>query len=235
MFLAFSPSISIKSNLVKSTFKSQNFINYSLDPRISSLTNSFSSKNEKKIAKRSPNNTQISRLKNLNSYEQKESIIYNKKLVQKSNNLITAVRVRPLNQKEKIISSEIITKIINNNVLQIKYPDDYITSNDNNLDKKFSCFNYIFDGCEKQTKIFNDSIKNYIKEAINGKNITIITYGPKDSGKTYTILGTIQNPGIIPNCIKEIFKDIKLYKNRDYKIKITYFMICNAKIIDFKF
>ena len=232
MFLDFSPSISIKNNLVKSTFKSQKFINYSLDPRISSLTNSFSSKNEKKITKRSPNNTQISRLKNLNSYEQKESIIYNKKLVQKSNNLITAVRIRPLNQKEKIISSEIITKIINNNVLQIKYPNDYITSNDNNLDKKFSCFNYIFDSYEKQTKIFNDSIKNYIKEAINGKNITIITYGPKDSGKTYTILGTIQNPGIIPNCIKEIFKDIKLYKNRDYKIKISYFMICNAKIID---
>ena len=232
MFLSFSPSFSSTNNLVISAIKSQKFSNYSLNPQISSLTNSCIIKNQKKIIKRSPNNIQISKINNINSYEQKENIIYNKKFVQKNNNIIVAVRIRPLNQNEKIISSEMITKIENNNTLLIKNKNDYITSEENSLYKKFSSFNYLFDSYENQTKIFYDVLKNYIKDLINGKNITIISYGYKNSGKTYTLIGTIQNPGIIQNCLKEIFGNIKLYKNRDYKIKISYFIIVEDKIID---
>ena len=236
MFWALSPSMTNKNKSIKSSLKSQNIINYSFYPQISNLTNSFLFKNKKKIKKRNSTETIISKIKYLNSYESKEGIIYCKKLFQKNkinnNNIITAVRIRPISSNEKLISSEIMPKIENKNTLLIKDSYNYYSSSSKNKFYKFSSFDYLFDSNEDQKSIFNSVVKKYIKDIINGKNITILTYGPRYSGKTYTMFGTIKNPGIIPNTLKEIFESIKLYKTREYKIKMSYYKIYNNKIID---
>ena len=200
-----------------------------------SLTNSFLFKNKKKIKKRNSTEAIASKIKYLNSYEPKEGIIYCKKLFQKNkinnNNIITAIRIKPISLNEKLTTHEVVAKIENKNTLLIKGSNDYNTPNKNHY-KKFSSFDYIFDSHEEQKTIFNSIIKKYIKDIINGKNYTILTYGPKYSGKSYTMFGTIKNPGIIPNTIKEIFEIIKLYKTREYKIKMSYYKIYNNEIID---
>jgi len=35
-----------------------------------------------------------------------------------------------------------------------------------------------------------------------GKNALIFTYGVTNAGKSFTIVGEENNPGILPNCIK---------------------------------
>ena len=229
MFWVLSPVNSNKKELIKSSFTSQKIGNYSFYPQISNLTNSFLFKNKKKIKKRNSTETIISKIKYLNSYESKEGIIYCKKLFQKNkinnNNIITAVRIRPISSNEKLISSEIMPKIENKNTLLIKDSYNYYSFSNKNNFYKFSSFDYLFDSNEDQKSIFNSVVKKYIKDIINGKNITILTYGPRYSGKTYTMLGTHKNPGIIPNTLKEIFESIKLYKAREYKIKMSYYKI----------
>ena len=216
LFLSLSPQIQKVNELNKSSFKNLKLSNYSFYPRINTYKNSFLFKNNNKR-----NSTDSSYSNNL-----KRSIIYNKKFIHKyNNNILLALRIKPFNEKEKLISPETIIKIENKNTLIIKDKNEIINSNNNKSYRKIEFFNYIFNGHENQKEVFNLTLKNSVKDLINGKNITILTYGASGSGKTYTILGTRKNPGIIPNTLSMIFDLIKLNKNPEYNIKISYFEI----------
>ena len=223
LFLSLSPQIQKVNELNKSSFKNLKLSNYSFYPRINTYKNSFLFKNNNKR-----NSTDSSYSNNL-----KRSIIYNKKFIHKNNNnILLALRIKPFNEKEKLISPETIIKIENKNTLIIKDKNEIINSNNNKSYRKIEFFNYIFNGHENQKEVFNLTLKNSVKDLINGKNITILTYGASGSGKTYTILGTRKNPGIIPNTLSMIFDLIKLNKNPEYNIKISYFEIYEEKIND---
>jgi kinesin family protein 18/19 len=45
-----------------------------------------------------------------------------------------------------------------------------------------------------------------IEGVINGYNATVFAYGATNAGKTYTMLGTEGNPGIMVNSLNEIFE-----------------------------
>ena len=46
--------------------------------------------------------------------------------------------------------------------------------------------------------MFDDNIAHLIDSALTGTNISVFAYGPTGTGKTYTMLGTDSDPGIIP-------------------------------------
>ena len=60
---------------------------------------------------------------------------------------------------------------------------------------------YIF---EKTTKFLIDGI-------MQGYNASVFAYGSTGAGKTYTMLGSEENPGIMMNSIEELFKVIEVY------------------------
>ena len=45
---------------------------------------------------------------------------------------------------------------------------------------------------------------------MEGYNCTIFLYGQTTSGKTYTMIGDINNPGILPFALLDIFEEIKV-------------------------
>ena len=47
-----------------------------------------------------------------------------------------------------------------------------------------------------------------VKKVVNGYNGTIFLYGQTTSGKTYTMLGNKNDPGILPYAIKDLFYEI---------------------------
>ena len=49
-----------------------------------------------------------------------------------------------------------------------------------------------------QTTIFDENLSDLINVAITGKNVSVMSYGPTGTGKTYTMVGTKTDPGIIP-------------------------------------
>ncbi|KYN28775.1 Kinesin-like protein subito [Trachymyrmex cornetzi] len=69
-------------------------------------------------------------------------------------------------------------------------------------------FTKIFGSETSQAEMFEGSIKHRVVEFFSGKSSTIMTYGMRDSGKTYTLFGTSSSPGIITRSIELVFSAI---------------------------
>ncbi|VDO05479.1 unnamed protein product [Rodentolepis nana] len=69
---------------------------------------------------------------------------------------------------------------------------------------QFFAFNRVFQNASSQEDVFEE-IQPLIRSFIDGYNVCIFTYGPALSGKTYTMLGTQECPGIIQRVVSNIF------------------------------
>ena len=67
--------------------------------------------------------------------------------------------------------------------------------------------------------MFN-TISENLKNLFNGINLTIFVYGQTSTGKTFTMRGNDNSPGIIPSSVKEIFNYISQEKESKYDIKV---------------
>jgi hypothetical protein len=63
------------------------------------------------------------------------------------------------------------------------------------------------------------SIVTKLIEQYKNKDSVLLSYGRTSSGKTYTIQGSREDPGIIPNAIRDFFDGIdgKLHKKPEYR------------------
>jgi len=68
---------------------------------------------------------------------------------------------------------------------------------------------------------------------MQGYNASVFAYGATGAGKTYTMLGTEDDPGIMMLSIDELFKSIEVYSaERDYMLKVSYVEVYNENIKD---
>jgi centromeric protein E len=70
-------------------------------------------------------------------------------------------------------------------------------------------FDNVFGPDSKTPHIYNTIVRPISKAALQGYNGTVFMYGQTTSGKTYTMLGTQEIPGILPCAIRDIFNGIK--------------------------
>jgi kinesin family member 20 len=70
-------------------------------------------------------------------------------------------------------------------------------------------FSYVFQPDISQLDFFTATIQPCFKNFFNGDNLLIFSYGITNSGKTYTMHGTHQNPGIIFRTIDVVFCELK--------------------------
>ncbi|XP_063166802.1 centromere-associated protein E [Candoia aspera] len=86
---------------------------------------------------------------------------------------------------------------------------------------------------ENSTKeVYQGVAASIIKSAVQGYNGTIFAYGQTASGKTYTMLGTQDSPGILPMAINDVFNTICRIPNREFLLRISYMEIHNETIQD---
>ena len=168
------------------------------------------------------NNTTLRNIKTTNSIN--NQTIIKKSDKKRENNLLIYVRCRPLSLQEKILSSNEIVTINNNKYIDLK------ESNRNNI-LNFS-FDYVFDKNKNQNIFFELGIKHLIDGLFEGINTCIFTYGAKNSGKTFTMMGTDSIPGIIALTLKEILNRINILNDKEYFLKISFFEKYNDDIID---
>ena len=93
-------------------------------------------------------------------------------------------------------------------------------------------FDFSFSPSIGQKEIFNNTTKFLVDKVINDLNATVFAYGVTGAGKAYTLLGNDENHGIMVWTLKELYKSINGYKNRDYLIKLWYVEIYNENIRD---
>lgn len=113
-----------------------------------------------------------------------------------------------------------------------KYNDIGIgTHNKRKKEHKF-IFDRLFDEDATQNEIYESTTKPSIDAVLNGYNSTIFAYGATGCGKTYTISGTPENPGVIFLAVKELFNRIQNQEDKHITVQVSYLEIYNEMIKD---
>ncbi|KAL4181728.1 hypothetical protein AMTRI_Chr12g238850 [Amborella trichopoda] len=93
-------------------------------------------------------------------------------------------------------------------------------------------FDHVFDQDCTNARVYELHTKDVIQAAVNGFNGTAFAYGQTSSGKTFTMNGSLEDPGIIRLAVQDIFKSIKLITEREFLIRVSYLEIYNEEIND---
>lgn len=82
-------------------------------------------------------------------------------------------------------------------------------SNLDRLKKRIFEFDKILDEKADQEQLYNDCVQPLLTKYFDGENVLLFAYGTTSSGKTFTMQGSPQNPGVIPRCISDIFQSVR--------------------------
>ncbi|KAM3843115.1 kinesin-like protein KIF22 [Diretmus argenteus] len=87
-----------------------------------------------------------------------------------------------------------------------------------------------------QKEVFLSSVKPILPHVLSGQNASVFAYGPTGAGKTHTMLGSPEQPGVIPRAFCEVCKLVKAKEEEDdgwnYSIGMSYLEIYNEKVLD---
>ncbi|KAL5019094.1 hypothetical protein ScPMuIL_004816 [Solemya velum] len=148
--------------------------------------------------------------------------------------LTVALRVRPMNEDEILMSSSIAHKVDDNMVILLdpmEDPDDILRANRSR--EKHFMFDYSFDSNSTQESVYEATTKILIGNVINGYNATVFAYGATGAGKTYTMLGMDDDPGIMARALNDLFLEMeKTSEDMAYKVTMSYLEIYNEMIRD---
>lgn len=155
------------------------------------------------------------------------SFINNFKVDEKSS-VKVAVRVRPFNDREKNTNS----------IVDIKDNDIFLINPETKTKKKFT-FDYLFDHNDNQEKLYNNIGKQVINNTYQGYNSCVFAYGLTGSGKTFSMMGDHQNPGLIPRICQNLFICQSNHNNIDtngckmtYRVELSYLEIYSENVMD---
>eukprot|EP00759_Apiculatamorpha_spiralis_P048889 PhF_6_TR44143/c1_g1_i2/m.67502/K17914/KIF13; kinesin family member 13 len=123
--------------------------------------------------------------------------------------VVVGVRVRPFNEAELSQKAECIVSMKSNEVI---LTTPFATKSENHVfhydhaywsipsmtsnDKAFA----------SQEVVYKDLGSLLLKHTFDGYNATLFAYGQTSSGKTYSMMGTAENPGLIPRVCRGIFE-----------------------------
>ena len=191
--------------------------------------------NDLKIEREKTKNNNNDNNKNINFHK-----IFN------NNNIITILRIRPETEEEIKYSNINIIKIENSTTMKLISPIEYNSfiegtkylNNENGIEvtqtKEYIYkFDYILDKSSLQNEVYQYSTSFLVNNIFDGFNSTIFAYGSTGSGKTYTMFGTGDKPGIIIRAINQILNKMETNGiNLEYDLQMSYFEIYNESIYD---
>lgn len=93
-------------------------------------------------------------------------------------------------------------------------------------------FDRVFDPYSQQYEVFQHTTKRLIPEVLKGYNCTCFAYGATGSGKTHTMVGTEENPGVMVLTLKELYETMSFQQDIDFDVRISYLEIYNEQIKD---
>ncbi|CAB4251982.1 similar to Saccharomyces cerevisiae YGL216W KIP3 Kinesin-related motor protein involved in mitotic spindle positioning [Maudiozyma barnettii] len=94
-------------------------------------------------------------------------------------------------------------------------------------------FDKLFDDNSTQQEVYQSTTSPLITSVLEGFNATIFAYGATGCGKTYTVSGTPEAPGIIFQAMQELFDKIdSLNDTQTFEISLSFLEIYNERIRD---
>ncbi|XP_078130438.1 centromere-associated protein E isoform X2 [Sander vitreus] len=138
------------------------------------------------------------------------------------------VRVRPLIEREEKAATE------NAEPVQLFWKTDKksIYQIDNGNSTKSFGFDRVFTSEETTNQLYQDIAKPLVVSSVEGYNGTIFAYGQTSSGKTFTMMGSSRNPGVIPLAVEDVFQTITKFPNKEFLLRVSYMEIYNETVSD---
>ncbi|XP_053366473.1 kinesin-like protein KIF20B [Clarias gariepinus] len=70
-------------------------------------------------------------------------------------------------------------------------------------------FSQVFGADTSQKDLFEGTVRNLVRDVLEGKNSLVFTYGVTNAGKTFTFLGPEHDVGILPRSLNMIFSNLE--------------------------
>uniref|UniRef100_A0A7N0T0D5 Uncharacterized protein n=1 Tax=Kalanchoe fedtschenkoi TaxID=63787 RepID=A0A7N0T0D5_KALFE len=138
-----------------------------------------------------------------------------------ADSISVTIRFRPLSEREFLRGDEVAW-----------YADgDKIVRNEFNPATAFG-FDKVFGPSTVTQEVYDVAAKPVVKAAMDGVNGTVFAYGVTSSGKTHTMHGDQNSPGIIPMAINDVFSMIQDTPGREFLLRVSYLEIYNEIIND---
>ncbi|XP_044045186.1 kinesin-like protein KIF16B isoform X4 [Siniperca chuatsi] len=154
-----------------------------------------------------------------------------------------AVRVRPMNRREKDLTAKCIIKMegTKTSITNLKIPEGIVGDSMRERTKTFTYdFSYDSMDCKSsafvsQEKVFRDLGSDVLKAAFEGYNACVFAYGQTGSGKSYTMMGNPGDAGLIPRFCEGLFSRISeatRWDEASFRTEVSYLEIYNEKVRD---
>ena len=146
------------------------------------------------------------------------------------------MRVRPLLPTEKLQNARSIVRVIEEKLVILMDPgltasDDFLRIN-KSREHRFA-FDLAFDELSDQNTVAIRSTEGIIDGICRGVNACVFTYGATGAGKTFTMLGSESEPGLMSLTLQDLFSKLNELKGeKEVKVKCSFVEVYNENIRD---
>jgi kinesin family protein 18/19 len=131
-------------------------------------------------------------------------------------NILVALRVRPILKHD--VSKKPCVRVLDSKVVVVMDPatgDKLDVLRVNRSREKHYAFDYVFEAGSSQESVYHHTTKFLVHGVLDGFNATVFAYGNTGAGKTYTMLGSEREPGIMVRVMGDLFAYSKKYASED--------------------
>ncbi|KAK8690769.1 hypothetical protein V6N13_074295 [Hibiscus sabdariffa] len=144
------------------------------------------------------------------------------------------VKLRLMAKKEKEAGSRCCVKIVNKKDV---YLTEFANENDylrlKRLKGRHFSFDASFSESTTQHEVYSSTTAELVEAVLQGQNGSVFCYGATGAGKTYTMLGTLESPGVIVLAIKDLFTNIRQRSfDGNHAVHLSYFEVYNETVRD---
>lgn len=161
----------------------------------------------------------------------------------KGENVIVCVRVRPLNRLEERTKQREAWVLRNDREIiqnyfpasENKYANSNVAAKDAPAQNKGAstyAFDHVFTPDKDNVYVYERIGLPIITGCMEGYHGCIFAYGQTSSGKTHTIHGSANQPGMIPQSVQSVFDWIEDHPEREYVLRVSYMEIYNEIVND---
>jgi hypothetical protein len=167
--------------------------------------------------------------------------------------MLVAVRIRPESEKERYNPmSKVVVQALTEKVIVFdppsptgifsssssSFPSTHGTGGPPNNYRKSKdvryAFHRVFDSSSTQEEVYEATAKTIIAEVLDGFNATVFAYGATGAGKTHTMIGNSEDPGVMVRTTRDLFDSVEDAREKGIECELTlsYLEIYNETIRD---
>ncbi|KAL1197321.1 Kinesin-like protein KIN-8A [Cardamine amara subsp. amara] len=148
--------------------------------------------------------------------------------------ILVFVRLRPMGKKERENGSRCCVKVLNKRDV---YLTEFTNDNDYLRMKRLRVRHFTFDSSFPETttqqEVYSTTTGDLVEAVLEGRNGSVFCYGATGAGKTYTMLGTVENPGVMVLAIKDLFAKVRQRSlDGNHVVHLSYLEVYNETVRD---